>query len=221
MLLVVPAQIISKNTPSTMSSSILVLLPLLLLLLLLSPTINAWTPRLSASHFSGRFFHAHNTGGVKSLKATEKNNQEDKNDPNNDNNNSSNNNNNTADKDENKKKRTYLNAEYLSQLESLYDASAAVASSSSLLESLTEDYHDITSTSNAVSSSSSSPGQSLLYGEKTNTIVLGDWMGWEEGGKSHSSCLGENCGDDSEVREREKVERVDFLCIICIADCAN
>ena len=108
---------------------ILPLLPLLLLLLL--STINAWTPRLSASHFSGRFFHAHNTGGVKSLKATEKNNQED--DPNDNNVNSSNNNSNNTGKGKNEKKRTYLDPEYLSQLESLYDASAAVASSSSLL----------------------------------------------------------------------------------------
>jgi len=118
---------------------------------------------------------------MKSLKATEKN-QED-----NESNSSDNdNNNNNSNEKEKKKNEKFLEEEYLSRLERLYDASsAAAASSSSLLESLKEDHDSV--------SSSSSPGQSLLYGEK-QVVVLGDWMGWEEGG----SCLGDYCGDDSE-----------------------
>jgi len=118
---------------------------------------------------------------MKSLKATEKN-QED-----NESNSSDNdNNNNNSNEKEKKKNEKFLEEEYLSRLERLYDASSAAAASSSLLESLTEDHDSV--------SSSSSPGQSLLYGEK-QVVVLGDWMGWEEGG----SCLGDYCGDDSEV----------------------
>mmetsp|Transcript_1585 Transcript_1585/g.2550 ORF Transcript_1585/g.2550 Transcript_1585/m.2550 type:complete len:215 (+) Transcript_1585:70-714(+) len=168
--------------PLTMT---LIIMPLLLLSLLLchSTPIQAWTPRLVSHSNSGRFFHAHNTnkgGGMKSLKATEKN-QED-----NESNSSDNdNNNNNSNEKEKKKNEKFLEEEYLSRLERLYDASSAAAASSSLLESLKEDHDSV--------SSSSSPGQSLLYGEK-QVVVLGDWMGWEEGG----SCLGDYCGDDSE-----------------------
>eukprot|EP00577_Skeletonema_sp_RCC1716_P026320 CAMPEP_0113426312 /NCGR_PEP_ID=MMETSP0013_2-20120614/30658_1 /TAXON_ID=2843 ORGANISM="Skeletonema costatum, Strain 1716" /NCGR_SAMPLE_ID=MMETSP0013_2 /ASSEMBLY_ACC=CAM_ASM_000158 /LENGTH=158 /DNA_ID=CAMNT_0000314577 /DNA_START=37 /DNA_END=513 /DNA_ORIENTATION=+ /assembly_acc=CAM_ASM_000158 len=155
----------------------LIIMPLLLIILVCHSTpIQAWTPRL-ASH-SGRFFHAHNTnngGGMKSLKATEKN-QEDNESNSSDNENGTNNN---ANEKEKKKNDKFLEEEYLSRLERLYDASSAAAASSSLLESLTEDYDNV---------SSSSPGQSLLYGEK-QVVVLGDWMGWEEGG----SCLGDYC----------------------------
>ena len=215
------------NTP-TMSSSIILLIPPLLLLLLILQSIDAWTPRLSASHFNnsgGRFFpNAHgNTNTPLSLKATENNHHPEEEDTTANNNSNEEHNN----KDDNKKKKegTYLTAEYLSQLESLYASSSSSSSSSSsvavvvdsassssstysLLESLTEDHTDTTMSL----STSSSPGQSLLYGEKIHTVVLGDWMEWEgevEGGKnsyssssSSSSCFGENCGDDSEVRER-------------------
>ena len=217
-----------------MSSSIILLLPLLLLLILHS--IDAWTPRLSASHFNsgGRFFHnAHGNTTPLSLKATENNHSEEEDTSNNNNNNEDEFNN----KEDNNQKKggTYLKtAEYLSQLESLYASSsssaAAVTSSSlsstySLLESLVEDHSDTTSTastsSTTTSTPSSSPGQSLLYGEKIHTVVLGDWMEWEGGevvggknsyssGSSSSSCFGENCGDDSEVRER----KVLCLCLL-------
>eukprot|EP00573_Skeletonema_grethae_P000897 CAMPEP_0201687998 /NCGR_PEP_ID=MMETSP0578-20130828/1799_1 /ASSEMBLY_ACC=CAM_ASM_000663 /TAXON_ID=267565 /ORGANISM="Skeletonema grethea, Strain CCMP 1804" /LENGTH=215 /DNA_ID=CAMNT_0048172187 /DNA_START=73 /DNA_END=720 /DNA_ORIENTATION=- len=177
-----------------MSPTILLSLQLSLLLLFHSTLIQGWTPRLSASHSSsGRFFHAHNSnsgGGMKSLRATENNNQEDDVINASDGNDDDGCTNNINDKDKKKKKQRNksLENEYLvARLESLYDASAAAASSSSsLLESLTEDYHDQVS-------SSSSPGQSLLYGEE-NVVVLGDWMEWEEGG----SCLGDYCGDESE-----------------------
>lgn len=127
---------------------------------------------------------------MKSLRATEKNNQEE------DVTNASDDNDDggsTSDKKNKKRRNKSLENEYLvARLESLYDASAAaVTSSSSLLESLTDEYYD---QDDVVSSSSSSPGQSLLYGEE-NVVVLGDWMEWEEGG----SCLGDYCGDDSEV----------------------
>ena len=121
---------------------------------------------------------------MKSLKATEKNQEDNESNSSDNDNNNTNNNRNEKEKKKNEK---FLEEEYLSRLERLYDASSAAAASSSLLESMTED-HD------SVSSSSSSPGQSLLYGEK-QVVVLGDWMGWEEGG----SCLGDYCGDDSEV----------------------
>ncbi len=132
---------------------------------------------------------------MKSLRATEKNGEDDVTNASDDNDDGSTNSihsNNKDKKKKTKKRNKSLEKEYLvAQLESLYDASAAAAaattsSSSSLLESLTEDYdYDV---------SSSSPGESLLYGEK-NVVVLGDWMGWEEGG----SCLGDYCGDESEV----------------------
>ena len=142
-----------------------------------------------------------------SLKATETNHPEEEDTSNN----SKNNEDEFKHKDDNNQKKggTYLKtAEYLSQLESLYASSSAAAatdltssslsSTYSLLESLTEDH-------------THTPGQSLLYGEKINTVVLGDWMEWEEGKNSYSSssssssssCFGENCGDDSEVRKRE------------------
>jgi hypothetical protein len=180
-------------------SSILLLPPLLLLqlqvlLLIYSTTpIKAWTPRLSAH--SGRFFHAHNNnnnkpGGMKSLKATEnKSSEEDNNSDKNDGDTK----NSTANEKKKKKTRTFLDQEYLSRLESLYDLDATT-SSSSLLESLTDD---------EVVASTTSPGQSLLYGEK-NVVVLGDWMEWEEGG----SCIGDYCGDEAEVR---------FCVRVCIA----
>ena len=130
---------------------------------------------------------------MKSLRATEKNQEDDVTNASDDNDDCSTNSihSNNKDKKKTKKRNKSLEKEYLvAQLESLYDASAAAtaatSSSSSLLESLTEDYdYDV---------SSSSPGESLLYGEK-NVVVLGDWMGWEEGG----SCLGDYCGDESEV----------------------
>lgn len=104
-----------------------------------------------------------------------------------------------GDNNNNKKRTKFLENEYLvGRLESLYDASAEAASSSSLLDSLTDDV------------SSSSPGQSLLYGEK-NVVVLGDWMEWEEGG---SSCLGEYCGDDESEVSSELYSGVDCFCTI-------
>jgi len=152
---------------------------------------------------------------MKSLRATEKNGEDDVTNASDVSDDCSTNSihSNNKDKKKTKKRNKSLEKEYLvAQLESLYDASAAAtaatSSSSSLLESLTEDYdYDV---------SSSSPGESLLYGEK-NVVVLGDWMGWEEGG----SCLGDYCGDESEqcdipehykeFKDAPKVDVMSFL----------
>ena len=92
-------------------------------------------------------------------------------------------------KDVERRKRT-VSEQTRSKLEYLYNMDDTSTIPSSLLESFADEYY------NNNDASSSSPGQSLLQGEK-NVIVLNNWMEWEEGG---ISCVGDHCGgDDSEV----------------------
>lgn len=124
---------------------------------------------------------------MKSLRATTKNNNKNAED---DNNSKHNDNNNAAGKDDvvektakkknGKKKRgrkLFWDDEYVSRLESLFDMDAPSES----LAAGEDDAYD------------------AFPGQRKNVVVLGDWMEWEEGGAESRSCVGDSCGDDSEV----------------------
>jgi len=123
---------------------------------------------------------------MKSLRATTKNNNKNAED---DNNSKHNDNNNAAGKDDvvektakkkngkKKRGRKLFWDDEVSRLESLFDMDAPSES----LAAGDDDAYD------------------AFPGQRKNVVVLGDWMEWEEGGAESRSCVGDSCGDESEV----------------------